>query len=91
MITLKFSRSAKVTRALTGRRPVRPAADDDLQIYLVDKINIHHLLCVNSTLSCSKQFLSNLTCILDAAGRLILSSDNPIDFHLEMLLLLAFF
>ena len=31
-MTLKFSRNAKVTRALTGRRPVRPAADDDFVI-----------------------------------------------------------
>ena len=31
MMTLKFSRNAKVTRALTGRRPVRPAADDDFE------------------------------------------------------------
>ena len=27
-MTLKFSRNAKVTRAITSRRPVRPAADD---------------------------------------------------------------
>ena len=31
-MTLKFSRNAKVTRALTGRCPVRPAADDDFEI-----------------------------------------------------------
>ena len=30
-ITLKFSRNAKVTQALTGRRPVRPAADDEFK------------------------------------------------------------
>ena len=29
MMTLKFSRNGNVTRALTGRRPMRPAADDD--------------------------------------------------------------
>ena len=29
LITLKFSRNAKVARALADRRPVRPAADDD--------------------------------------------------------------
>ena len=32
MMILKFSRNAKVTRALTGRRPVRPASDDDFEI-----------------------------------------------------------
>ena len=32
MMTLKFSRNAKLTLALTGRRPVRSAADDDLEI-----------------------------------------------------------
>ena len=29
MMTLKFSRNVKVIHALTGRYPVRPAADDD--------------------------------------------------------------
>ena len=28
-----LSRNVKVTRALTGRRPVHPAADDDFEIY----------------------------------------------------------
>ena len=32
MITLKFSRNAKVTCALTGRSPVRPVADDEFGI-----------------------------------------------------------
>ena len=32
MMTLKFSQNAKVARALTGPRPVRPAADDDFEI-----------------------------------------------------------
>ena len=32
MMTLKFSRNAKLTLALTGRRPVRSAADDDFEI-----------------------------------------------------------
>ena len=32
MMTLKFSRNAKVTRALTGRRPVRLAADDNFEM-----------------------------------------------------------
>ena len=31
MMTLKFSRNAKVTCTLTGRRPVRPAVDDDFE------------------------------------------------------------
>ena len=31
-ITLKFSRNAKVTRSLTGQRPLRPAADDDFEV-----------------------------------------------------------
>ena len=30
--SLKFSRNTKVTRALTGQRPWRPAADDDFEI-----------------------------------------------------------
>ena len=30
-MTLKFSRNTKVTRALTGRRPVRPVADDNIE------------------------------------------------------------
>ena len=32
MMTFKFSRKAKVTRVLTGTRPVRPAADEGFQI-----------------------------------------------------------
>ena len=32
-ITSKFSRNAKVTRALIGRRPVRPAAYDVFESY----------------------------------------------------------
>ena len=32
MMTLKFSRNAKVTRALRGRSPVKPATDNDFQI-----------------------------------------------------------
>ena len=32
LMTLKFCRNAQVTRALTGRRSVRPAADDDFEI-----------------------------------------------------------
>ena len=31
MMALKFSRNAKVKRALTGRRTVRSAADDDFE------------------------------------------------------------
>ena len=31
MVTLKFSRNAKVTRSLIGRRPVRPLADDEFE------------------------------------------------------------
>ena len=31
MMTLKFSRNAKVTCTLTGRRPVRPAVDNDFE------------------------------------------------------------
>ena len=31
MMAMKFSQNAKVTRALTGRSPVRPAADHDLK------------------------------------------------------------
>ena len=31
-MTLKLSRNVKVTRALTGRRPMRPAADADFEI-----------------------------------------------------------
>ena len=31
-LTLKFSQNAKVKRALTGRRPVRPAADANFEI-----------------------------------------------------------
>ena len=34
MITLKFSRNAKLTCALTSQRPVRPAADDDFDTIL---------------------------------------------------------
>ena len=33
MMTLKFSQNAKVTRTLTGRSPVRPAADDVFEIH----------------------------------------------------------
>ena len=33
MMTLKFSPNAKVTHALTHRRPVRPAADYDFESY----------------------------------------------------------
>ena len=33
VMTLNFSRNAKVTRALTSRRPVRPAADDGFEIH----------------------------------------------------------
>ena len=52
---------------------------------------------------CFKQRSSNFTCILlrwftddlrillDVAGALILSSDNPFDFHAEILLLLEAF
>ena len=32
MVTLKFSWNAKVTRVLTGWRPVHAAADDDFEI-----------------------------------------------------------
>ena len=32
MMTLKSSRNTKVTRDLTGRSPVHPAADDDFEI-----------------------------------------------------------
>ena len=35
MMTLKFSQTAKLTRPLTGRRPVHPAADDDFEIYIL--------------------------------------------------------
>ena len=35
MMTLKFSRNAIVTRSLTWRRPVRPAADNGFEIYLL--------------------------------------------------------
>ena len=31
-MTLKFSRNAKVTRALIGRSPVNPAVNNDFQI-----------------------------------------------------------
>ena len=31
-MALKFSQNAKMTRALTGRCPVRPAGDDDFEI-----------------------------------------------------------
>ena len=33
MLTLKCSQSVKVTRTSTDRRPVRPATDDDFEIY----------------------------------------------------------
>ena len=33
MMTLKFSRNAKLTLASTVRRPVRPAVDNDFEIY----------------------------------------------------------
>ena len=37
MKALKFSRKAKVAGALTGRRPVPPATDDDLEkiLYMI--------------------------------------------------------
>ena len=35
MMSLKFSRNAQVTGALTGRCPVRPAADGDFEISIV--------------------------------------------------------
>ena len=35
MMSLKFSRIAKVTRDLTGRRPASPPADDDFEVYLL--------------------------------------------------------
>ena len=31
-MSLKFSRNTKMTRAITGRLPVRLAADDDFEI-----------------------------------------------------------
>ena len=33
MMTLKFSRNAKLTLASTVQRPVRPAVDNDFEIY----------------------------------------------------------
>ena len=37
-MTLKFCQNAKVTRVLTGRRPVPPAADDDFEMFQVAPI-----------------------------------------------------
>ena len=36
MMTLIFNWNAEVTLALTGRRPGRPAADDDFEKYKTD-------------------------------------------------------
>ena len=45
MMTLKFSPNAKVTHALTYRRPVRPAADYDFESYdLIQKF--FYCVCV---------------------------------------------
>ena len=38
MMTFKFSRNAKVTRVLTGIRPVRPATDEGFKIYRKAKV-----------------------------------------------------
>ena len=43
MMSLKFSRIAKVTRDLTGRRPANPPADDDFEVYLLI-LQSYHLL-----------------------------------------------
>ena len=51
MMTLKFSQNARVTRVLTGRRPVRPAADDDFETKLlnVSKDAVKKILsCLNT-------------------------------------------
>ena len=40
MMTLKFSRNAKVTRVLTGRRPARLAGTDDFQRNSLSALNI---------------------------------------------------
>ena len=47
-MTLKFSRNAKVTSSLTGRRLVSPAADDDFGNQIITfKIVMfkYHLVC----------------------------------------------
>ena len=62
------------------------------------------MLCLNGILSCFSQLSSNFTrdlvliwfntetiVLLDAAGGLVLSSDNPFDFHAEIWSLLAIF
>ena len=71
------------------------------QVYFVGSINIHHFLCVNVKLLCFNLVPSNFNrdlvliwlhgskLLLDAAGALILSSENLLDFHFETLLLLA--
>ena len=49
MMTLKISRNAKVTLALTDRHPVRPAADDDFDKSKSSCILLHIMLtAVNS-------------------------------------------
>ena len=38
MMTLKFRQNTKMTHVLTGRRPVRPVADDDFEMFQVAPI-----------------------------------------------------
>ena len=41
-MTLKFSGSTKVTSALTGRRPLHPAVDDDLKREFFDAVLLRY-------------------------------------------------
>ena len=53
MMTLKFSQITKVTHALTGRRLVHRAADDDFEIYLKRQSDTCFTVTGTSNNSCS--------------------------------------